>query len=853
MKSASADFINREAYTMKGIKANHYKIHLEPDLERFIFEGRVDIYLDAPEPTREVSLNVLELAVWNCRVLVRGELESCAFSLDPDKELLTLLLPEDLQGEIALSITYMGKINNKMAGFYRSRYTAGGEERFMAVTQFEESDARRAFPCMDHPAAKATFDVEMVIDGSKSALSNMPIEEEKSVERGRKRVRFQRTPRMSTYLLFFGVGDFEFMDDPGKVLIRAATAPGMIHQAWFALAFCRKALTFAEDYYGINYPLPKLDLVAIEDFAAGAMENWGAMTFRENLLLHDPETTSRAGEERICEVLAHELAHQWFGDLVTPADWKYLWLNESFATYFGYRIVDHYYPEWDVWDQFLQGQTATALERDGLWENFPIEIPGGEHVVINVSTAPIIYNKGGSILRQVEGYVGSDHFREGLSRYLKTHAYGCATSHDFWEALGAVSSRPVAEMMENWIGQAGFPLVEVRKEQGRLLLAQQRFTYLPRQSDQRWLIPLSVRLFYENGTSRVVEALLEKETLSLGLEEGVSVYKINDHQRGFYRVKYSNKEDLKGLEKLIREKALGPVDRWGLQNDLYALVKKGEETIDSYLAFLAHYKQEDAYLPLISMAANLHHAYVISGEGVRDKIALLGADLWENALNKIGYEPTDGDRHTTTVLREHLFRDAVLYGSKKGADIAKQGFSSLLKGGKVHPDIMRSLMQAGAFLGGGEAFGWLTERFQASQSEHERLNILAGLGCFQQKEILEQVQAFILGKVPDRNKSLGVAALAENVHAIPHLWEWYLANRERFETFHPIHHERALAAIIPYGGLDKEEEVRSFFGDYMKKHDKARDVIKLSLERLEIHSRMRKNFMIQKTGYRLNG
>jgi aminopeptidase N len=833
---------------MKEVKANHYKIHLEPDLTRFVFEGRVDIQLNAPEPVREVSLNAIDLAIWDCQVFLKGKPESCSFSFDPKREVLTLCFPGEVHGDVALVISYAGKISDRMAGLYRSRYAVDGEERFMAVTQFEESDARRAFPCMDHPAAKATFEVEMVIDAAKSAISNMPVEDERALEGNRKLVRFRPTPRMSTYLLFFGVGDFEFMEDPGEVLIRAATAPGMIHQARFSLDFCRKALTFAEEYYGTKYPLPKLDLVAIADFAAGAMENWGAMTFRENLLLHDPETTSRAGEERICEVLAHELAHQWFGDLVTPADWKYLWLNESFATYFGYHIVDHHYPEWDVWDQFLHGQTATALDRDGLYENFPIEIPGGEHVVINVSTAPIIYNKGGSILRQVEGYVGGDHFREGLKRYLRTHAYDCATSHDLWEAFEAVSSKPVAGMMENWIGQAGFPLVEVRREQNRLVLSQERFTYIPRQSDQRWLIPLSARVFYEDGASKIIEALLEGDTLTLDLEKGITAYKINDDQRGFYRVKYLDKENLKMLEELVRVRSLAPVDRWGLQNDLYALVKRGDATIKEYLSFLDNYGEESAFLPLIGIAVNLHHAYVISTGGRREEIRSLGADLWEQVLDRIGYGPEEGDRHTTAVLRDQLLWQSVLYGSEKATAFAGRGFSALLGGGKVQPDIMRSLMQAGVFLGSEEAFQWLTERFQTSQSEHERMNILVALGCFKQDPMIEKVQAYILDRVPDRNKSLAVGALAENVCAMPRLWKWYLENQGRFEAFHPVHYERVLATVIPYGGLGREDEVIRYFEDYMKKSDKAKDVIKLSLEKLEIHLRMRHDFSLDVLG-----
>ena len=424
---------------MDHVNPVHYKIHLEPDLSKFIFSGNTQIHVDAIEPVDEIKLNILELAIWRCKVKMGEAPMECSFFVDPKKELLKISLPEKGSGKIMLEIEYMGEINNQMAGFYRSRYVADGQEKYAAVTQFEESDARRAFPCFDHPFKKATFDVEMIVDEDLVAISNGPIKEEKNLGDGRKLVRFHEMPKMSTYLLFFGVGEFEFIEDPGDVLIRVATMPGMSRYGRFGMEFGRKCLRFSEDYYGVPYPIPKLDLIAIADFAAGAMENWGAITFRENLLLLFPDSTSKAGEERICEVIAHEIAHQWFGNLVTPSDWKYLWLNESFATYFGYGVVNEYYPEWDIWDQFLNGQTKTALDRDALHETFPIEIPGGEHVVISVSTAPIIYNKGGSILRQVEGYVGADHFKNGLRRYLKKHEYGCASSHHLWEALEEVS------------------------------------------------------------------------------------------------------------------------------------------------------------------------------------------------------------------------------------------------------------------------------------------------------------------------------------------------------------------------------------------------------------------------------
>ena len=379
---------------MKQIKPVNYNIHIEPNLENFKFSGNVDILINALEPVGSVSLNILDLAVGNCKVQIDSGFVDCSFSVNLVKEEIKISLPGEITGRFTLRIDYVGEINDRMAGFYRSRYISGGKEKFIAVTQFEESDARRAFPCFDHPVKKATFDLEMVIDKGLTAISNCPVKKEQRIDNGKKIVKFLQTPRMSTYLFFFCVGEFNFLDDAGEVLVRAATLPGMLKYAGFGLEFGRKSLEFCEEYYGIKYPLPKLDLISIPDFAFGAMENWGAITFRENLLLHYPGITSKAGEERICEVIAHEIVHQWFGNLVTPSDWKYLWLNESFATYFGFGIVDKYYPEWDIWEQFLYTQTGAALNRDALHETIPIEIPGGEHVVINSSTAPIIYNNG---------------------------------------------------------------------------------------------------------------------------------------------------------------------------------------------------------------------------------------------------------------------------------------------------------------------------------------------------------------------------------------------------------------------------------------------------------------------------
>ena len=816
-----------------------YKISLEPDLMQFRFSGALEILAGAQEPVQQILLNILDLAIWSCHILIDENFVACPFSVDPEGETLKISLPQKMSGNIVLKIEYQGKIGDKMAGFYRSHFKAEGISRPIAVTQFEESDARRAFPCFDHPARKAVFEIALVIDDHLSAISNASIESVQELDNGKKRIEFQPTPRMSTYLVFFAVGEFEFIADKKKVLIRVATMPGMIEHAQFGLDFGRKSLDFCEDFFGIPYPLEKLDLIAIPDFAFGAMENWGAISFRENLLLRYDGITSKAGEENICNVVAHEIVHQWFGNLVTPSDWKYLWLNESFATYLAHVIVDHYYPEWQVLDHFLQSQTATALERDALHETIPIEIPGGEHVVINTSTAPIIYNKGGSVLEQIEGYLGEEAFSKGLRQYLKAHEYGCAASHHFWKAFEAVAEKPITKIMKSWIEQPGFPILEVQREDSRLNIRQKRFTFLPRNSNQTWLVPVSIRLYRADGGTKTITLLLDSEKASVDLEKNTVAYKINAGRKGFYRVQYRDPDNLEWLGKHIQDKKMTSRDSWGLQNDLYALVKSTDISLDNYLDFLSYYKNEDSFLPLMSIMDNLHHGYRVTEGSSREKIATMGKDLLENVLNRIGFEPRAAEAHTTSVLRDHMLWQAALFGSQAVNTFALALFERLMTEGSIHPDITRSIMQIGAFSGIAGAFEWFDEKFQSSDSEHERMNILMAMGSFRDTLQIEMAQQYVLNRVPERNKTIPIGSMAANPYAMSSLWQWYVSNLGLLEPMHPLLYERIIATIVPMAGLGRKNQVVDFFMEYLEQNPMLADVIKLSLEKLEINSRMR--------------
>ncbi len=824
---------------MNRITPLNYRIRIEPDLSDFTFSGHLSVRLNAPEPTDTITLNILELTVQRCRVKADRFLV-CDHETDTAQETLRIKLPEATRGTVEIDIDYRGVINDQMAGFYRSGYTVAGESRFIAVTQFQESDARRAFPCMDTPAAKATFDIEIVVDGHLTAISNCDIAGEKTLEGGKKHVTFQRTPKMSTYLVFFGIGEFEISEDDTDNRVRSVTLPNTKEYSRFGRDFGRKALEYCEAYYGIPYPLSKLDLIAIPDFAFGAMENWGAITFRENLLLHYPDITSRLGESRICEVIAHEIAHQWFGNLVTPSDWTYLWLNESFATYFGYGVVDYYHPQWQTWDHFLNGQTSEALHRDALQDTCPIEIPGGEHVVINTSTAPIIYSKGGSILRQIEGFIGGAAFQKGLRHYLKEHEYGCAESRHLWKALEAASDKPVTAMMKSWVEQPGHPVVNVRREGDALVLEQQRFTYLSKAYDQHWMIPLIVSIFDKDGNERQQQStLFDGKRTRIDLGGSAYAYKVNRRQIGFYRVCYEDTENLQRLGKLVGEKKLSAEDRWGLAHDLFSLVQSGGLSMDDYLAFLENYMHEDAYLPIASIADSLFHAHLVMADEMKDKVATFGQRLTESVLSNIGFEPMMGEPHATAILRDQILWHAVVYGSRKAVQFAGERFADLIEGKPIHPDIKKSILQAGAYDGDGATFDWLTHQIEQTESEHDRMNMLLSMGCFRDLSLIHRAQDYLLKEVPDRNRFVPIASLCRNPHAVPVMWDWFVLELDELEKSHPLLFERVIASIVPVCGMVKAEEVKTFFDTYVRRNPKTADVVTLSLEKLEIHRRMR--------------
>ena len=398
----------------------NYDLVLQPDLEKFTFSGHETLELEVVEATNEIVLNAIDLDIEFQRLTTSDNVVAAPPTVTVDEELerISFLFEEELSpGKVVMDLAFEGTLNDQLRGFYRSQYVDDdGNERYLASTQFEATDARRAFPCWDEPAFKATFDVTLIVPDGLAAISNTAVISETSASAGLRTVKFERSPKMSTYLVAFIVGDMVSVEEqtPSGTLMRVWATRGREEQGRYALDNAVRLLSYFNGYFGIPFPLSKLDHIAIPDFAAGAMENWGAITYRETALLYDPENSAAAARQRIVEVIAHEMAHMWFGDLVTMAWWDDLWLNESFASWMGDKAVDNLYPEWDMWTQFVSADTNSGLSLDGLRNSHPIEANVGNPSEIRELFDAISYSKGGATLRMLEQFLGPDTFQKGL-------------------------------------------------------------------------------------------------------------------------------------------------------------------------------------------------------------------------------------------------------------------------------------------------------------------------------------------------------------------------------------------------------------------------------------------------------
>ncbi len=797
------------------VKPINYSLEFEPDLKKFTFNGREKIELECTKRTNKIILNAAELKIKRCFVEKSQDIIKAKTKLDKKDETLAITLPKKISGKCFLYVDFVGTLNDRLLGFYRSQYKQNNKTKYLATTQFEAADARRAFPCWDEPAVKATFDISIITEHSLSAISNMP--EISKKRKGNKIVhKFDTTPVMSTYLVYLGAGDFEYLKGKAdKIDIRIVTAKGNRSKGKYALDLSKKLLREYESYFGIKYPLPKLDLIAVPDFAAGAMENWGAITFRETILLFDPKKSSTRTKQFIAEVISHEIAHQWFGNLVTMKWWNDLWLNESFATFMATKFVDRFYPEWNLWDQFLEDAMNTAMSLDALKTTHPIDVKVKSPQEIREIFDPISYDKGGCILRMLEDYVGEKNFRNGLKKYLAAYKYQNASGQDLWKEIGKASKMPVSSMVNSWLNQPGFPLVEVTKKDSRLSVKQSRFLLEPNKkySKGRWHIPFSAGLNKPH-----VRRLVTKKSETIKIPKKGIGFVANLGRSGFYRVKYDDSA-LLDLKLLADMKKIIPVDRWSIQNDLFSLCMAGKESVRNYLDFTDAYHDETDYLPSINVANNLNLLFRLTfwAEYVSE-IRAYCLHYFKRILSKTGWDPKKSENHTDALLRSFAIATLARLGDNEIISEAENRFKKFLKRpSSLHPDIQEPVFSVVAWNGNSGTHARLISLYKKAKTMEEKLRFLSALCNFQDERLILKTLDFSqTPNVRSQNMQLPIMRVSANPYGRRILWPWLKKNWKKLSRKvgygNPLFN-RIVASIAQVSDESMINDIRRFFKD----------------------------------------
>lgn len=724
----------------------HYQLDLVPDRDAMTFRGTVTIQgRKVGRPSQRLTFHQKGLKITKATVIKKdkkGEqpIDITRINLQKSYDEVrlhahTMVYP----GEYTVTLEFHGQITRPMSGIYPSFFTHNDKEFQLLATQFESHHAREAFPCIDEPEAKATFQLTITTPAEEAVVSNTPVEREEKTKHG-KQTTFQTTPKMSTYLLAFAYGDMGYKEAQTKdgVQIRVYATPDNVPFTQFALETAVRVLEFYNDYFGIPYPLPKLDMIALPDFAAGAMENWGCVTYREQAVLVDPKNTSLPVKQYVAMVVAHELAHQWFGNLVTMRWWTDLWLNEGFASWIEFLAVDHLYPEWQMWTQFAVDEQQRALKLDALQHTHPVEVPVHHPDEIRTIFDTISYSKGASVIHMLQHYLGADAFQGGLRHYLQQHAYGNTDTVDLWKALEEISSNPVQEFMHAWTSQPGYPLLSVVSEDGSLHLSQSRFYVNPKTPASKaiWPIPLL------SGSDLVPETL-DKASDSYTIGD-VPHLKLNQSQSGFYRTTY-NATHLEHLGEAVKKGRLEPLDRLGILADVFEAAKAGKTPTVDALHFLEAYAAEDNNAVWDIIAGSLLSTRnVMHDEDLRDAMKPYIRKLVAAQLKRLGWQPLPKESHFDSLLRPTIL------GLASGAEepsVVKESlrlFDNMSKPEDVAPDV-RGIVYATAVRERNDTatFEKLLKMHNASASSEERVNLASALTNFKDSKLMSRALKLI--------------------------------------------------------------------------------------------------------------
>ncbi len=810
-------------------------LSVEPDQGRF--SGSVAIQLHVREAVRRVTLHALDLEILEATVESGGVHYAAAVSMDAGTETVTLTLNRAIPAGPAMAgLAFSGRLNQQMKGLYEA---TAGNERY-AFTQFEATDARRAFPCFDEPAMKASFKITAVIPDHLVALSNMDVEAESADAAARRRTAtFAETPPMSTYLIALAVAKLECREariDGTRVAVY--TTPGQLALTGFAHEVMQTCLPRLNDYFGLRYPLPKLDLVGVPDFAAGAMENWGAMFFRENRLLLDPSQASANTLRAVANVITHEVVHQWFGNLVTMDWWEDLWLNEAFATWLACKIVDDWRPEWRSWMEFARDKQV-PLGVDALTSTRPISSKVRTAAEAEEMFDALTYEKGASVLRMLEQFLGEDVFRRGIRVYIKTHQFGNAPAVDLWAALEAASGRPVPAIARDWFTRPGFPLLvvsaggpdlrEITVEQDRFLADRNA----PEDSGPPWAVPLTLVFEDTEGIRRHRVLVTDRRaTISLPATGEVRWVYANADELGFYRTSYDQ-----GLRDALAVSLarLSPAERFGLLDNAWALAQKGVRPIGEFLDLVVRFRGDDTRIVVEGLAGYLGTlGDRLVTECDRPLFARFIEDFYRPLVDALGWDarPQEGDEPKLT-------RAAALWtlGSlAKPLPLLHEMTERLehywVDPAALDPTLATAVIRLCARVGDRERYARYLERYQAAATPEDRDRYLTAFGNFAEPSLTPAILALILTEaIRGQDIWKPLRGLLSNPATQGETWTFVKANWPALrKKGGSVGSQRIISGTRALWGKEWLAEVESFFSDPANRVPSAERTLTQTLE-----------------------
>ena len=771
----------------KEVVPTDYSIRIVPNIDAFAFTGAETVKLKVRSPVHQLVLNALEIKIIDAS-LDGQELPKSAIKIDKEKELITLALPSELPlGDHTLALSFSGKINQQGQGLFYMRYQeqGSGAQKIMLGTQFEATDARRFFPCWDEPVFRARFQLSAVVPGNWVAVSNMPIESEKKIAEG-KEVRFAPTPPMPSYLNVFVAGALDLIESrSGPTQIRVIATKGKAELGRYALETTAQILQYYNDYFGVPYPLPKLDQIALPGGFGGAMENWGGITYYESALLFDPKNSSADTKQNIYEVLAHEMAHQWFGDLVTMAWWDNLWLNEGFASWMGTKCTAHFNMQWEVWlrrnlprDPTQRAGIAKeqAMEGDARSTTHPIQQAIATEAEANSAFDDITYKKGQSFLRMLESFLGEDVFRDGIRRYIAAHKYSNTTTADLWNALSEASKKPVGEIATRWTEQPGFPVVKLKREAGgKVQLTQERFTVNFKNAPPlEWKIPLTYSVIGEAPAT----LLMTSKTDKLENIPADHTLKLNVNGAGNYRVEYDAPSWTLLLQALPK---LGVEDRVNLLSDAWALVQAGRAPVSLYFGLVEKLPPSTEIAEreqIINVLDFINRLFV--GNPEREKFQRYARSLLRPTFDTLGWQPKEGEPPTTGNLRASLINALGDLNDLKIIAGCRERFEKYLTSpGSLAPDLRSEVFAVVGRYADEKTLGKLHELGLKTTSIEEKQNYYDALACATDPGLVKKTLTIALTDELPTSRAVFLVPMVARESGHPDLaWEFAKAHME---------------------------------------------------------------------------